>query len=206
LTRTIPTGVPATERVGNTWQFYVSLADYPASDGWTLALRVTSRTSATQDPLAWDAGYAVADGDRWLVTIPTTATADLTAGNYEWVAFVTGSGDTAGQRYSPASGRLQIDADLATATAGSAVDQDEIDLATVRAERRARVTGTGSANESVTIDGRSITRMSMADLLKLETTLAIRVNAKKSTTLGRRVHQVFTEPGCSSGNGDSTWA
>jgi hypothetical protein len=206
LTRTIPTGVPATERVGNTWQFYVSLADYPASDGWTLSLRVTSRTSATQDPLAWDAGYAVADGDRWLVTIPTTATADLTAGNYEWVAFVTGSGDTAGQRYSPASGRLQIDADLATATAGSAVDQDEIDLATVRAERRARVTGTGSANESVTIDGRSITRMSMADLLKLETTLAIRVNAKKTTTLGRRVHQVFTEPGCSSGNGDSAWA
>jgi hypothetical protein len=206
LTRTIPIGVPATERVGNTWQFYVSLADYPASDGWTLALRVTSRTSATQDPLAWDAGYAVAEDDRWLVTIPTTATADLTAGNYDWVAFVTGSGDTAGQRYSPASGRIQIDADLATATAGSAVDQDEIDLATVRAERRARITGDGSANEGVTIDGRSIQRLSMDELRKLETALAVKVNSKKTNRIGRRVVQVFTEPGLASGSGDDAWA
>ena len=91
---------------GETVQWTKSLADFPASEGWTLAYKI--RGTNALDIIA------VADGDDYDVTITKSQSATLTAGNYWWQSFVTKADD----RHVVDWGEFEVRKDLAAEGAG----------------------------------------------------------------------------------------
>lgn len=82
MAATVPTTEPAELRVGDTWAWRrEDLTDYPAST-WTL-------TYAFRNATAYFDVTAAADGDLFAVSVAKATTASKTAGDYDWVAFVT---------------------------------------------------------------------------------------------------------------------
>ena len=70
-------------RVGDTWDWTTTLADYPASAGWVLTYRLIPRVSGTAITIA---SIAVGDDHRTAATAATTAL--YTAGEYTYTAYV----------------------------------------------------------------------------------------------------------------------
>lgn len=103
----IPTTEPTKVQSGDTVVWQRSLADYPASAGWVLAYRLIN--SAGKIDLT-----ATSSGDTFTVTAAALDTAAWTAGEYDWVAFVT----KAAERYTVGQGRITVLANWAAAAAG----------------------------------------------------------------------------------------
>jgi len=103
----IPTTVPVAVTAGDTLQWRISLADYPASAGWTLKYRLIN------------AGHkyditAATDGDDHLVIVPAATSAAYAAGDYSWQGYV----ERGAERFTVATGSLTIHPDLAAQAAG----------------------------------------------------------------------------------------
>lgn len=77
----IPTTEPARIRAGDTVTWRKSLADYPATDGWTLYYRLIN--SAGKFDIT-----CTADGADHLVEVSKTTSATYTAGDYSLIAWV----------------------------------------------------------------------------------------------------------------------
>lgn len=77
-----------TVTAGDTLEFSATFAGYPATDGWTLQYRLTAR-AAGGDVIEFT---ATADGESYAVSVAPTVTADWTAGEYGYVAWVEKSG------------------------------------------------------------------------------------------------------------------
>lgn len=95
---------------GDTLNFLTSLADYPATGGWTLKFRLVPRTSTN----AAIALTASAEGAEHRTTVATSVTATWAADNYSWTSWV----EKAAEKYSVDSGQIVVKADPRTVAAG----------------------------------------------------------------------------------------
>lgn len=104
----IPTKEPLSVFAGDTLTWQISLADYPASAGYTLHYRLIN-AAATIDI------SSTASGDAHLISVPAATSALYAAGVYDWQAYMT---DAAGERFTVETGRMEVKANWAAAAAG----------------------------------------------------------------------------------------
>ena len=136
---------------GDTVKWKKTLADYKASDGWTLsyALRGAGTVNITASP----------SGADHQVDIAAATTAGYTVGTYSFSAYVT----KAAERYTVGSGYIEIKKNLATAT--TFTDR----LLTLQADVDAinAWLGKNYSFASYSIGGRSLNKYTIADLYML---------------------------------------
>lgn len=168
---TLPESVPASVRAGDTVSWRISLADYPATDGWALSYRLINSTAKIDIA-------AAASGADHLVTVAASGTDGWSAGTYTWVAAVT----KAAERYTVGTGSIEILPDLAAvAAAGYDTRSTAVRLlAALEAVLENRAT---RADLEYEIAGRRIKFMPLPDLLaardKLKREVAAETQAQR---------------------------
>lgn len=171
---------------GDTLDFTVSVPDYPASDGWTLKYSLTARFSTpTQSTITLTASTNDNGADYDIEVAPAT-TADWAAGYYTWARWVEKSG---ARQTLTESGTLQILADPELTAQGHdsrTHARKVLDAIEAVIENRATLD-----QESYTINGRSLNRTPIAELLKLRTIYRNEVEAeyraKNNVTGGKKL-------------------
>lgn len=98
----LPTTEPSEVVAGDTVSWEKSIADYPATDGWTLKYRVIN--SAGKIDIT-----ATADGADYLVDESPATSAAWAAGQYTWVSYV----EKSGARHTVGRGSITVKPDLA---------------------------------------------------------------------------------------------
>lgn len=153
MTAAIPTSEPARLYAGDTWQWTVELADYPAGDGWALSYVFTNAAAR----FGITAG---ADGDLHYVNQAAASSASLTPGFYDWLSYVT----LGAVRKTVRRGRVEIVANLA--------DEQNLDLRSAARKIRdglqdayAAYVATGALRQSYTIAGRQMVFRKGGELL-----------------------------------------
>lgn len=137
---------------GDTVEWYRDLADYPASEGWTLSYSLVK--SGTKIDIT-----AGADGDAHLVSVAAGTTSGWAAGDYRWQAYAA-SGST---RHVVGTGRITILPDYASQTAG--LDDRSHAEKTLEA-LKATIEGKASSDQlEIQIRGRRIARMAPSELI-----------------------------------------
>lgn len=133
----------------------------------------------------------VASGDGWDVTITSTQSAALTAGEYSWQAALTATG----VKYTVGTGSLIVQKNISAQDAGfDGRTQAQIDLDAVKAAIRARISG--DAVTEYTIGNRSLKKEQLSALIALRTQLEADVAREKqakrlSDGMGRAVFVRF---------------
>lgn len=158
--------------VGDTLDFPTTLADYPASAGWTLTYRLAPFTSGSPITLT-----ATASGDSYRVTQPAATTATWAAGEYSWTSYVSNGSE----RYTLERGTVTLSADPATVATFDGRSAARIALEAVEAVIGNRAT---LDQEQYSIAGRSLQRTPMADLLRLRS--ALRIDVAREDAANRR--------------------
>ncbi len=160
----IPAGVPSSLIAGTTWRFTVASESFPPAEGWALTIKLSGARSGTltaATPAPTDVLYTF--------TVAADATVLYPAGRYGWVMLAILAGDV----WQVDSGTLDI-ASIGAADGADGRVFAEKQLAAVEAEIAARFAGTaGSAHENYTIGGRSITKISIADLQTMRARLSV---------------------------------
>jgi hypothetical protein len=152
----IPTKEPEVITAGDTVKWTRQYGDYPASAGWQLSyyLRVPNQAPKV---IAF-ATEITASGDSFAVVIPASTSANFTQGNYKWAAFVT-KGE---ERFEVGTGVMLIKPNLATNTP----TDDRSHVQKVYEALCAVIENRATADDqSYTIGGRSLTRMTVRELL-----------------------------------------
>jgi hypothetical protein len=147
---------------GDSLDFTTSVADYPATEGWTLVYRLVPRfATPVQTPIELTAATHEVTGYR--VTVAPSTTAGWAAGAYGWGSWVAKTG----QRVTlERGGELTIAPDPATIAQG--VDTRSaaaIALAAIKALILGKAT---SGQESYRINGRELRSYPLPDLLALQ--------------------------------------
>lgn len=154
--------IPALIYAGDTVQWSEVATPLYSSATWT---RTVSLRHATDADALNVVGVAAAGGG-WDFTITAAQSAALGAGTVYWQDYMS-SGAT---RNTVGNGTMTVKANLVAATgAYDGRTQAQIDLEAVRAAMRAIVTG--GATQEYSIGNRSLKKMSMPDLIALETKL-----------------------------------
>lgn len=153
----IPTTEPLSARAGDTWKWTRTLADYPASDGWTLKYRFKNAAGGFEV-------VATASGADHAVSVAASTTAAYVAGDYNWIAWVEGG---TSEKYTVDSGSITVESDYRGAAATVALDDRSHARKVLTAieaviERRATLD-----QMRYEIEGRSLERTPIADLLML---------------------------------------
>jgi hypothetical protein len=124
----VPTIEPSAVTAGDTVAWTRSLADYPASGGWTLSYALRSATAMIDIT-------AGASGADHAVSVLPAVSRSWVPGSYAWAAFATKASD----RYEVARGTMLVRANLAQASpvdgrtmAAKAVDDLTAALASFR--------------------------------------------------------------------------
>lgn len=153
--------------LGDTLNYATTVAGYAASDGWTLYYRLIPRTSGSAIEITSSADDADPSAHR--VEVVASTTTGWTAGIYNWHSWVA----KASEKYSVGSGVITLVADPRTATAPYDLRSDaQIALDNVRAVIQ------GKASQDVLryqIQGRSLERYPMSELIALESKLSAQV-------------------------------
>jgi hypothetical protein len=174
---TVPDSFPA----GTSLNIRFDLADYPAPT-WEASLHIKGAG-------ALDA-VGVADGTGHLFEIAASATDDLPPGLYQWAVRVSGPD---GEILQPCEGLTNVTPDIAEADAGDLQSWAEKTLALVEAAIAGRIP---SGMESYQVLGRAISKIPLADLMKIRDQLRASVKAKGAGKgLGRKVLIGFTGTG-----------
>lgn len=146
---------PAWANSGDTWQWTKQLADFPATDGWTL----TYYLNAGGAPLTFDAAVD-ADGTSYDVTVPAATTAAFAPGSYAWTAVVHQGAGGGAQRFTVDEGRIRI---CTNPSGTGALSHARKVLAAVEAVIEGRAT---KDQEEYQIGGRSLRRTPLPELTK----------------------------------------
>lgn len=149
------TAEPAELSAGDRWAWKrTDLTSYGA--GYTLSYELTLYTGAAPVTLT-----ATLSGSEYLIEIAAATTVTYTAGDYQWVAFITRDSDS--ERVEIARGVMTVNPDAATSAADPRTTaRKTLDAIEAVIEGRA-----SKDQESYSIAGRSLTRMSVEDLLSL---------------------------------------
>jgi hypothetical protein len=134
-----------------TWRRY--LADYLPADGWVLSYALVN--SSGQITFS-----STADGQYHLVSVPAATTADWDAGEYQWQAYVTKGSD----RFTVGQGSITVRSNFAADSLGAdnrSHARKVLDALKASMENKAT-----SDQVAMSIRGRSISRMSPAEMIK----------------------------------------
>jgi len=151
---------------GDTLDFTTAVPDYLASAGWTLKYRLAPRVSGTAIDIT-----STADGDDHQVSVLAATTITWAAGYYAWSAYV----EKAAERYTVDRGELQIRPASTTLAAGN--DLRSFAKKTLDAVE-ALLAGKSDVVE-YQIAGRSIKKMSFAELMKARSLLQAEVEGEQ---------------------------
>lgn len=143
--------------VGDTLSFTTTLADYPASAGWSLTYRLVPRTSGSAIEIA-----ASASGDDHVVSVSATTTALWAAGEYSWSGYVS----KAGERHTVESGTITIKPDPGVVAALDGRSQAAKAVDDLRAALATYTASSGHVSE-YSIAGRTMKFKGSDDILKL---------------------------------------
>lgn len=167
---------------GDTVTWTRQFADFPVSEGWTAKLAL--RGASTADVTATTAD----DGVSYEFEISSGASGKLTAGQYEWAAWV----ELDGEVHTVESGVLTVSANPLTANAGDLVSSAETQLALVDAQIAELL---ATPIESYAIGARSVTRRKLEDLNKQRGILVARLGRLRDQELPSYA-MTFRAPGC----------
>ena len=152
----IPVNEPLSIRSGNTVKWRKSLSDYPANDGWALTYTLTLQSDFSKRLQV----AAVVDGADFVTTLTAVQTAAMPAGTYN----LFGSVSKSGERYDVFAGTIEIKPDLASLLTGDHRSDIKRKLDAIEAA----IEGKATVDQlSLSINGRSITRYSLAEMLTL---------------------------------------
>jgi hypothetical protein len=169
---TVPTEVPAKLIAGDTWQWTRELADYPAPT-WT-ATAYFEKAGSTFSVLA------TASGTIHAFEVSSATTAPYQSGRYAWRIRVTDGATTA--TIEP-GGYLEVEANPAT---GSGRDTRSWARRTVEAIECFLEGNASTAQASMSIGGRSISRWSLAELRDFRKDLLAEIAAESQTASNGR--------------------
>jgi hypothetical protein len=148
---------------GDTLNYATRIATYEPEGGWVLKLRLVPRfPSGTAISLV-----GTAEAGQWVVQTHAPVTATWQPGEYNWAAWV----EKGVEKYTVETGILTVLPDPRTASVGT-----DTRSATERAFDAVEAMLHGRATDGVqsyTINGRQLSRYSMADLLKLRDRLRV---------------------------------
>jgi len=163
-------GIPATLVAGDTWAWSdaSAFASHPPPY-WTLRYILRPVGGGVAITI-----QAVAAADCYNLTLGSATTAPAEPGPYEWTALAYEDGGD--ERAWVASGRLTVAPDPATAT-GSLRSAAERILEAITATIEGRATKDADA---YSIEGRSITRTPLPDLLRLQAVYERKVAAERN--------------------------
>ncbi len=117
---------------------------------------------------------AVADGSGWITTLETAESEALSAGTYYWAAYATNSPD----RVTIGRGSVLVKKNLEDVTGVyDGRSQSQKDLDAVQAAMRAMISG--GAVQEYSIGNRSLRKITLADLMILESQLKAQVAREK---------------------------
>lgn len=172
MTASIPATEPEKAIAGDTWQWTRSLADYPAST-WSLAYHFANASHR----------FAVttsADGDGFAVTVAAATTAAIMPGTYDGRAYATAGT----QRFEVWRGQLVVEQDFAKAGAGyDGRSHARKALDAIEAVIEGRAT---KDQESYSIEGRSLSRTPLADLMAFRNQYRAEVHREENAERVRR--------------------
>lgn len=175
----IPTRPPAELRAGDTAKWTRTLADYPASAGWTLSYTAVGSTAAYSFS-------ASASGDDHAITVAAATTAAWTAGTYQLTEYA----EKSGERYTLCTTTLRVLTDLAAVGAGGADVRSHarkvLDLIEAWLESKAPVAA------SYEIAGKKLSQYPLADLLALRDKYRAEVRAEERAAAGFGPARILT--------------
>ena len=172
--------LPARLTAGDTWAFCLpdDLSQY-ASPSWTMRAVLSPRSGGV--PLSINASF---DGARWNVLAPASETSSLFPGEWSCVAVWTSQDGL--DRHTATVGSFTVAPDPVTFTGDSRSKSARI-LAAIEAAIEGRATKDADA---FTIEGRSITRTPIADLIRLRNIYRAEVAAERGRTAPFKVRRV----------------
>lgn len=148
----IPTTEPTTLLAGDTASWLITLAHYPASDGWALVYTLINATAKITFTSA-------ASGDTHQVTVPAATTSAWAAGQYTWRCQAV----KAAEAYTVASGTVQVQGSFSAATFDARSHaRKTLDAVEAYLENPQNLTAA-----MYEIAGRRLQRLSVPDLLTL---------------------------------------
>jgi hypothetical protein len=156
---------------GTTLNFTTYVADYLPTDGWVLKFRLIPRTTGT--PIDITTTQDATDSTLHRAQVTAATTAGWTAGEYSWASWV----ELGTEKYAVSGGTITVAPNPIVASTLDSRSAARIALDNVRAV----IAGNASRGIlSYTIAGRSLERYSMADLLKLESSLRAEVQREEN--------------------------
>lgn len=177
---TTANALPESFAAGTTVSYRRSLPDFPADDGWALALYLAGAGTLNV--------AGAPNGADFDVTLAAAATAPLPPGAYTWIERVS----KAGEVYDVARGAVTVLADVATAAPGALQSWEERTLTVVQAAIDGQLT---SGMASYQIGNRAVSKIPMKDLLQLRVQLKAAIDRKARGGASRRRLVTFTPVG-----------
>lgn len=163
--------------VGDTLDFLTTVEDYPPADGWTLKYRLVPRVSGTAITIT-----AATEGTDYRVQEAPATTAAWTAGEYTWTSWV----EKSGARYTVDQGLVTLKVNPATISAYDGRSHARKVLDAIDAVIESRAT---QDQMEYAINGRSLKRTPIADLIKMRQHYAAEVKREeKAASLAAGVH------------------
>ena len=148
-------------RAGDSLSWEESHSNYPANDSWVITYKLIGANGV-------ESITSTSSGATHVLTASSSTTAAWTAGFYEWSAYV----EKGTERITLQTGTLTILADPSSASATDSRSHARKVLEAIQAVLEGRAS---KDQESYTINGRSLSRTPIADLMKMERTYAARV-------------------------------
>lgn len=200
MSREIPTEVPTTITAGETAEWKITLADYPADEGWTLSYAFLRYDSGM--PITFDAGAS--DSDH-LVSVGKDITQTWLPGDYNGQAFIA----SATERFKVWEGKLTVNPDyvLSGGQDTRTIARKTLDAfdAAILAVAKAQSSGRSGSISEWTVEGLHIKRTSpelllqalqqqrdrYATIVKIEEAKVLRADGKRT---GSRILTRFVQP------------
>lgn len=171
---TTPTNEPIELRAGDTWEWRRDdLTEYPATT-WSLKYRFKNAAGGFEVT-------AAADGSAFAISVAAATTAGYAAGVYDWYAWV----QSGAVQKTVDEGKLTVKPDFRSGAATAAFDARSHARKTLEAieaviEKRATLD-----QQAYAINGRSLQRTPIADLIKLRSIYRLEVKREEAAEAGR---------------------
>lgn len=167
---------------GETLEWTREFADFPASEGWTLNYYFRGQGKG------FDAA-GVADGDSFVITVPSATTAAMSVTDYSWQAIA----EKDNKKFLADSGFAEVKKGFAATAADDSLDvrsENEKTLAAIRA----MIGGKASLDQmEYTIGNRQLKRIPIPDLIMLEKRYELKVKNEREAARLKKGGRIFKQ-------------
>jgi hypothetical protein len=167
---------------GETLEWTRDFADFPASGGWTLTYYFRGEGKG------FDA-VGVADGDAFVMTVPSATTLDMSVTDYSWQAIAVKDG----KKFLADSGFSEVKKGFADSLPATSLDvrsENEKTLAAIRAMIAGKAT---HDQQEYTIGNRQLKRIPIPDLIMLENRYEQKVRREKEAARLKKGGKMFQQ-------------